>query len=66
MIRYGGGENIFLKSARKERYSAMETTNNDPREEKWQSMLASLDLFTDDFLSEEIEPLPLEEREVLL
>ena len=44
----------------------METTNNDPREEKWQSMLASLDLFTDDFLSEEIEPLPLEEREVLL
>lgn len=26
----------------------------------WQSMLESLDLFTDDFLSTEIEPLPVE------
>ncbi len=34
-----------------------------PKEDRWSSMLASLDLFTDDFLSDEIEPLPLEERE---
>ena len=34
-----------------------------PKEERWSGLLASLDLFTDDFLSEEIETLPLEERE---
>ncbi len=34
-----------------------------PKEDRWSSLLASLDLFTDDFLSDEIESLPLEERE---
>lgn len=34
-----------------------------PKEDRWASMLASLDLFTDDFLSDQIESLPLEERE---
>lgn len=37
-----------------------------PKEDKWQSLLASLDLFTDDFLSEPIPDLPMEEREVIL
>ena len=37
-----------------------------PMEDRWSSLLASLDCFTDDFLSDEIESLPLEEREVLL
>ena len=37
-----------------------------PKEDRWQSLLSSLDLFTDDFLSEEIEQLPLEEREVVI
>lgn len=31
--------------------------------DRWHSMLESLDLFTDDFLSTEIEPLPIEEQE---
>ena len=34
-----------------------------PKQDRWASLLASLDLFTDDFLSEEIASLPLEERE---
>ena len=34
-----------------------------PKEERWQSLLTSLDLFTDDFLTEPIEALPLSERE---
>ena len=34
-----------------------------PKESRWENLLASLDLFTDDFLSERIEALPLEERE---
>ena len=34
-----------------------------PKESRWENLLASLDLFTDDFLSEKIEALPLEERE---
>ena len=33
-----------------------------PKENRWQNLLASLDLFTDDFMAEEITPLPLEER----
>ena len=37
-----------------------------PKEDRWQSLLTSLDLFTDDFLSEEIGQLPLEEREVVI
>ncbi len=34
-----------------------------PKDDHWQSLLTSLNLFTKDFLSEEIKPLPLEERE---
>ena len=34
-----------------------------PKNDRWSSLLASLDMFTDDFLSEHIENLPLEERE---
>ena len=36
-----------------------------PKEARWSSLLASLDLFTNDFLAEDIESLPLEERESL-
>ena len=36
-----------------------------PKDDRWQSMLSSLDLFTDDFLAEGVEPLPLEEREAI-
>ena len=34
-----------------------------PKESRRENLLAGLDLFTDDFLSEKIEALPLEERE---
>ena len=34
-----------------------------PKNDHWSSLLASLDLFTDDFLSEPIESLPVEDRE---
>ena len=34
-----------------------------PLEDRWQNLLTSLDLFTDDFLSEPVESLPLSERE---
>ncbi len=37
-----------------------------PKEERWESMLRSLDLFTEDFLSDPISDLPPEEREVIL
>lgn len=37
-----------------------------PKENKWQALLESLDLFTDDFLAEPISPLPSEEREVIV
>lgn len=37
-----------------------------PKEERWQSMLKSLDMFTEDFLAEEIQSLPAEEREVVI
>ena len=36
-----------------------------PKEERWQSLLSSLDHFTEDFLSEEIADIPVQEREVL-
>ena len=36
-----------------------------PKDSKWQNLLASLTMFTDDFLSEEIEPLPAEEKDTL-
>ena len=32
-----------------------------PKNDRWQSLLASLPLFTDDFLSEPIEALPIDE-----
>lgn len=36
-----------------------------PKEDRWQSLLNSLDLFTEDFLSEQIPNLPLDDREVI-
>ena len=36
-----------------------------PKEDRWQSLMTSLDLFTDDFLAEPIEALPLAEREAI-
>ena len=37
-----------------------------PKEDKWKNMLDSLELFTDDFLAEPVESLPLDELEVIL
>lgn len=37
-----------------------------PKDSHWENLLTSLDLFTDDFLSEKIEALSLEEREQIL
>lgn len=37
-----------------------------PKDSRWENLLASLDLFTDDFLSEKIEALPAEERVQIL
>jgi len=37
-----------------------------PKEDRWQSLITSLELFTDDFLNEEIPTLPLEEREAAI
>jgi antitoxin VapB len=37
-----------------------------PKEYRWQSLLTSLDLFTEDFLAEEIKSLPVEDREVII
>ena len=37
-----------------------------PKDSRWENLLTSLDLFTDDFLSEKIEALPLEVREQIL
>lgn len=34
-----------------------------PKDDRWQSLLASLNLFTDDFLAEPVEALSVEERE---
>lgn len=36
-----------------------------PKDDRWQSVLESLNMFTDDFLKEKIESLPLEEREAI-
>ena len=33
-----------------------------PKSDPWRAMLNSLDLFTDDFLAEEIEDLPVQQR----
>ncbi|WP_407399911.1 antitoxin [Anaerovibrio sp.] len=37
-----------------------------PKDERWQSLLSSLDMFTEDFLSDEIQKLPVEEREEII
>ena len=37
-----------------------------PKEDRWQSLLRSLDLFTDDFLADSIQSLPPEDREVII
>ena len=34
-----------------------------PKNDPWRSMLDSLSLFTEDFLADGIEPLPVQERE---
>ncbi len=36
-----------------------------PKEDCWLSLISSLELFTDDFLSEELEKLPPENRETI-
>lgn len=36
-----------------------------PKDDTWQSMLQSLDLFTEDFLSDGMDDLPVQERESL-
>ena len=36
-----------------------------PKDDRWQSVLESLNMFTEDFLKEKIESLPLEEREAI-
>ena len=36
-----------------------------PKEDRWQSLLNSLDLFSEDFLSDPIPSLPTEDREVI-
>lgn len=36
-----------------------------PKEDRWENLLASLDLFSDDFLAEPVEALPFSERENL-
>lgn len=36
-----------------------------PRDDPWQSMLQSLDLFTDDFLKDGVGDLPVQERSQL-
>ena len=33
---------------------------------RWDNLLAGIDLFTDDFLAEPIDPLPVEKRESIL
>ena len=37
-----------------------------PKEDRWKSLLRSLDMFTEDFLSEEIGNLPVEDREAVV
>ena len=34
-----------------------------PESDPWEAMMTGLDMFTDDFLSEPIEELPMQERE---
>ena len=37
-----------------------------PKEDRWKSLLRRLDMFTEDFLSEEIGNLPIEDREAVV
>lgn len=37
-----------------------------PKDDQWENTLKSLDMFTDDFLADPVEPLPLENREAIL
>lgn len=37
-----------------------------PKDDQWENTLRSLDMFTDDFLANPIEPLPLENREAIM
>ena len=37
-----------------------------PKNDRWSSLLSSLELFTEDFLSDSVESLPFEERAPLL
>ena len=37
-----------------------------PKDDQWENTLRSLDMFTDDFLANPIEPLPLENRGAIL
>lgn len=37
-----------------------------PKDDQWENTLKSLDMFTDDFLANPIEPLPLENREAIM
>lgn len=36
-----------------------------PKDDPWQSLMQSLDMFTDDFLTDGVEDLPIQERETL-
>jgi len=36
-----------------------------PEDDPWQSMLCALDMFTDDFLKEDVPDLPIQERDCL-
>lgn len=36
-----------------------------PKDDPWQSMMQSLDLFTDDFLKDGVDDLPVQERSML-
>ena len=36
-----------------------------PKDDRWSGLRTGLELFTDDFLSKEIEPLPLTEVEII-
>ena len=37
-----------------------------PKDDRWASLISSLDMFTDDFLDEPIEAIPPEERNTII
>ena len=71
IFTHGGSQAIRLP--KRYRFNAEEVFVNQignivmliPKDDRWQSMLSSLDLFTDDFLADGVESLPLEEREAI-